>query len=400
MAKPRLSRLVLTAAALLLGLWAAFFLWGWNLPATKWARLLPGFDLAERAFGASPEGWIPRVVAIWLGLLTLLIAGSFLLANFRSRLQKPAVRAHILSLATFGGVSWILFDCMVTHGWVLPSYSIQTMMTNPSSVPVFGHRLLLVWPAMLLKHLLPRLSYVQAFLAVQGIAIVVMVYVVGEWSALFVGRKQKFLGQILLAVFLLPTLGYFNAHDTGVVIFYTLCFFFLYRKQYWLFGITFSVAILNHPNILLLVPTAVAVLWGREKRSTVLWIAGITSMVYLLVRFVLNAAIPIPLSQEVKVWWNMRQVAELKQTLVLGELSVLPWYLFGAAALGSADPFLKRAAILLPMQYLVYFIYGQLNEARLFNGFVPVLIGIFLCYFREHFSTSTVSGCNVSRFQP
>ena len=51
------------------------------------------------------------------------------------------------------------------------------------------------------------------------------------------------------------------------------------------------------------------------------------------------------------------------------------------------------------MQYLMYFTYDHLNEARLFNGFLPVLIGIFLCYFREHFSTSTVRPVQRERFQ-
>jgi hypothetical protein len=397
--KPNLSSFILFAAVILLGLWVAFLFWGWNLPARDWARLLPGFNLAEGIFGASPEHWIRRVIAIWLGLLTLLSTGLLLLAHFRTRLRAD-VKARIFSLASAVGVVCILFGCMVTQGWHLPGYPIQTMMTNPRSVSIFGQRLLLVWPAMLLKHLVPRLSYIQAFLAVQGVAIVIMVYLVGEWSALFIGRNQKFLGQILLALFLLPTFGYFNAHDIGVVIFYTLCFFFLYKKQYWLFGIAFAAGILNHQNILLLIPTAVVVLWGREKRSTVLWVAGITSVVYFLIRFILNVAIPIPQTHEVKVWWNMRQIAELKQTLVFGELSVLPWYVCGAAALESADPFLKRAAILLPMQYVIYFAYGQLNEARLFNGFVPILIGIFLCYFREYFSSSTVSCSQREPFPP
>ena len=37
------------------------------------------------------------------------------------------------------------------------------------------------------------------------------------------------------------------------------------------------------------------------------------------------------------------------------------------------------------MQLGIYSIYGQLNEARLFNGFLPVLIGLYLCYIRERF---------------
>ena len=378
------SSLILAASVFWIVVWSVFFLFGWNLPAETWARILPGFDLAETAFGPSPEEWIPAVVAIWLGALTLATAALFVLAQYRKPLLETHVRQRVCSLAAAAGVTFILFEGMLTRGFVGPWYSIRIMMTNPSSVPVFGQRLLLIWPAMLLKHLFPQLTYIQAFLSVQGVAIVAAVYIMGEWSALFIGKKQKFIGQILMAVFLLPTFGAFMAHDMGVVIFYTLCFLFLYKRKYWVFGIAFFLGILNHQNILLLIPTAVVVLAGREKRSTIVWLATSTLVVYSVTRLILNATVPIPLTHEIKVWWNMRQIAELKQTLVMGELSVLPWYLFGAFALRDADPFLKRAAILLPMQYGIYFLFGQLNEARLFNGFIPVLIGIFLCYLREH----------------
>src|ERR1017187_5544389 len=120
---------------------------------------------------------------------------------------------------------------------------------------------------MLLKHLVPRVTYIQAFLAVQAVAIALSIYVVGEWSALFIGREMKFLGQLLLGVFLFPTFRYYNGHDFGVVIFYTAGLLFLYKKQYWMFGLAVCVGMLNHQNILLLMPPAIAILWGRETRS-------------------------------------------------------------------------------------------------------------------------------------
>jgi hypothetical protein len=335
--------------------------------------------------GPSPERSIPKIVAGFLGILTFIAAGLFLLAHFREDLQKPEVRQSICSLSAAVGVFILLFEGEILYSYKAPWYNIETMMTNPGSVPIFGQRLLFIWPAMLLKHLAPRVTYIQAFLAIQAIAIALSVYVVGEWSSLFIGREMKFLGQLLLGIFLFPTFQYYDGHDFGVVIFYTAGLIFLYRKQYVRFGLAVCVGMLNHQNILLLIPTALWILWGREKRSTVLWLVGLTSASYFSIQFILNTVIPIPQTHEIKIWWNMRQIVELQRTLVLGQLALLAWYVVGAAALVNATPFLKRVVILLPMQYGVYFLFGQLNEARLFNGFVPVLIGIFLCHFRSHF---------------
>ena len=375
---------MLAAVLLLLALWVVFFLWGRRLPASTWARVFPGFDLAERAFGPSPVGWVPKVVAIWLGILTLGTAGLVVLAHFWNDLQRSEVRARIysntLSLAAFYG----LLVELATKVYANPQYDIQTMMTNPRTVPVFGQRLLLVWPAMLLKHLVPQLSFVTAFDIIQAIGIAIAIYLIGEWSALFVGRL-KFLGQIIMALFLLPTFVYLQGHDVGVVITYTLCFLLLYKRQYWFFGLALCVGMLNHQNILLLIPTAVVILWNREKPSKILWLAVLTTAAYFTIQVILNTVLPIPQTHEPKVWWNMRLIAEMHKNMLYGAMTIVPWYVAAAAALGSADPFLKRATVLFPMQVGVFFLYGQLNEARIFNGFLPVVIGILLCFLRDHY---------------
>jgi hypothetical protein len=79
----------------------------------------------------------------------------------------------------------------------------------------------------------------------------------------------------------------------------------------------------------------------------------------------------------------MRQIAELHRTMIFGVMLTVPWYAGAAAVFKFADPFLKRASVLLPLQLAVYSVYGQLNEARLFNGFLPILIGIYLCFTAE-----------------
>jgi hypothetical protein len=380
------SRIMIAGLAVLSVLWLVLLLWGWRLPASTWERIIPGFHEAEAAsaLGPSPSGSIPRIVAKCLGVLTLLTIGSFALIFFRDPLRKPEFRERIWSISVAAGVTWILFEGMLSRGSRAPWYNIETMMTNPGMVPVFGQRLLLVWPAMLLKYLAPGLSYIQAFLAIQAGALAIAVYVIGEWSALFIGERLKFLGQILLAVFLLPTFKYFNAHDVGVVILYTLCLFALYKRNYWLFGIVFCVGVLNHPNTLVLIPVAAAAAWGREKRSTVFWLVVLPSAGYVIIRLILNAAVPLAYSEEIKVWWNMRMLAGPSRELIMGQMSLLPWYVLCAVALGRADGFLQRAAILLPVQYAIFCVFGMLNEARIFDGFIPVMIGIFLCYLRDY----------------
>jgi len=370
------------AGALILGLWIVFLLWGRHLPASTWANILPGFDLAEQAFGPTPAGGVPRVVFRVLLLLTAMLAGLALLFRYWDSLQKPDVIVRLFSLAVAVACCSVLFQNMLGRMQQEPWYNVQTMMTNPASVPVFGQRLLLIWPAMLLKHVIPRLTFIQSFIVIQGVAIVLAIYTIGEWSALFVGHSLKFLGQILLTLLLLPTMLAYQAHDIGVVLTYTFCYIFLYRRSYWLFILAFFIAILNHQNVLLLVPVAGFVMWRKEPNSTIVRVLAICLVVFFLTRYVLNQTIPIPQSHEQKIWWNMRQLAELPRMMIFGVMLTVPWYAGAAIVFKFADPFLKRASVLLPMQLAIYSVYGQLNEARLFHGFLPILIGIYLCFTR------------------
>jgi hypothetical protein len=371
-------------AAIVAALWLIFFFMQWRFGSSVWERTLPGFDTTEAGPLGPVHGSVPGVIVKCLAYMTVLAAAALFVTFNRSRLLESKVPDTLFSAATAIGVALIIFEGMMTRGFEGDWYNIQSMLTHPGSVPIFGQRLLLVWPAMLLKHLVPRLSYIQAFLAIQAVAIGIAVYVVGEWSALFIGRRLKFLGQILLAVFLLPTFNYYTAHDIGVVLIYTLCFLFLYQRSYWLFVVAFCAGVLNHPNILLMAPTAAVIMWTREKRSTTAWIVSLCLAAYVAIRIVLNVEVPLSRSVDLRFWWNMREFAELPRMLLLGTFLLVPWYVCGLAAFHKADPFLKAATVLLPMQLLIFSYYGQLNEARLFNGFLPVLIGIFLCYLRQY----------------
>jgi hypothetical protein len=382
---PRFSQILSIAGAFLLLGWAVFLIWGVRFSDAQWARILPGFQDAEGAFGATPPGHIRVIVGLTLLLLSVLLGLAALAAHYKEKLLAPEVRARLVAAAVALAAIGVLFDNVVERGWEAPWYHIADMMTHPQTVPVFGQRLLMIWPAMLIKHLVPRLSYIQSFIIAQGLGIVLAVYVIGEWSALFVGRELKFLGQILLTVFLLPTAVFYAGHDIGVVFSYCFCFLFLYKRQYPLFLLAFCIGILNHQNILLLIPTAIVVMWRVEDTKTIAWVGAVATIAYFSIQYLLNRMVPVPITHEIKVWWNMRQIVQLYRMMIFGAMLTIPWYVGAALAFKSADPFLKRASVLLPMQLGIYSIYGQLNEARLFNGFLPILIGIYLCYVRERF---------------
>jgi hypothetical protein len=369
------------AGACWLVVWIAFFLWAWHTPPANWPKALPALDPSKEFVGSFAEGQIRRDLALWLGLLMSLNAAGIALLQFRNHLWHPELRQRACSFAAASAVFFVLSYCEVNapeRYW----YEISTMMTKPASVPVYGQRLLFVWPAMLLKHLAPRLAYSQAFVAFQLVALALAIYLIGQWSEIFIRRQLKFLGQFMLGAMLAPTFGYLNGHDFGVVASYTLCFLLLYKRQYWLYGIAFCIGILNHQNILLLIPTAFAIMWGRDKRRATLWTAALTTVAYLSIRYVLNQTVPIPQTHEIKVWHNIRWMAELAGPMLTAQLAMVSWVAFAAIAWTEADAFLKRASILLPMQYGVYFLFGQLDELRLFNGVVPIIIGFCLCHIR------------------
>jgi hypothetical protein len=372
------------AAALWVIVWLGFFLWARHNPSVNWLRELPAFDRGEEFAGPSAEGQITKDLAVCLALLMALNTAGFFLLQFRSRLRRLKLGQRTQSFVAATPIFFALAYCEIfnnpQHLW----YDIPTMMSRPASVPIFGQRLLFVWPAMLLKHLVPKLTYFQAFVALQLVALALAIYLIGEWSEIFIGRPLSFLGQLMLGVMLLPTFGYINGHDFGVVASYTLCFLLLYKRRYWFYGMVFCIGMLNHQNILLLIPTAFNIMWRREKRQCVAWVAALTIVAYFSIRYLLNYAIPIPQTHDYKIWFNIHALGEASQNLAFGQLVLISWCTVAAMAWSKADAFLKRASILLPLQYGVYFLYGQLDEVRLFNGLLPVIIGMCLCYVRCH----------------
>ena len=88
---------------------------------------------------------------------TALLSAAALIARFRDKFQQPEIRTRLIGMRYCGGGDvHFLFNNVATKGWEASWYRISDMMTHPEKVPVFGQRLLMIWPAMLLKHLVPE----------------------------------------------------------------------------------------------------------------------------------------------------------------------------------------------------------------------------------------------------
>lgn len=381
--KPKITLILGIVGVILLILWVGFLSWGLHRSTQEWARVIPGIDLAESDLGSLPPAWAATVAAKFLSLLTAILIAAAILYRFRAPFTNPEFRMRIFAATMTIAVGCALCEDLLFRGVHSTWYKVEVMMTHPETVPVFGQRLLLIWPAVFLRFIIPRLSYIQAYLVVQCVAIFLTVYALGRWSALFVGRNLAWIGQVLFAVFYFPTDVFFQAHDIGVALTYTVCFYLLYRRHYWLYILAFCVGVLNHQNILLLIPTAAAVMWTRDRWDTILRVCAVNAVMYFTIQFILNRMVPVPLTHEYGIWVNMNQLTSLPRTMIFGLMLMVPWWTGAAAFFKNADPFLKAASILLPMEIGIYFVFGRLNEARLFHGFLPILIGIYLCALRE-----------------
>ena len=200
----------------------------------------------------------PRFGILAIEGLCILAALYFLGIRFSRADQTDRMFS---ALATIG-VSVSIFTVLATFARDDYFAPLETLMTNPGSLAIYGQRLLLVWFADAIKLLVPSLSYRRCYLATQFVAILAANYMIGQWAASIVGKQWKLVGQLLFAAMLIPTITYGTFYDIPIVCVYTTCLYFLYKQRYFAFVATLGIGTLNHENTLLLAPVAALVLWG------------------------------------------------------------------------------------------------------------------------------------------
>jgi hypothetical protein len=310
-----------------------------------------------------------------------LLAGAlyFISALFRF----PNVDNRLFSVAVVMALSASIFIILATFARDEYFAPLETLMTDPKSLPVYGQRLLMIWIAKAVKVLLPSFSYRRAYLATQLFATVGAVYVMGKWSALFIGEKWKLVGQCLLVTMLIPTITYSTFYDIPMIGVYTLCLLLLYKGRYVYFLSALAVGTLNHENTLLLVPVAALVLWGVAPWRVSLGIPFAAFAGWGGARVVVQRLIPATSHFEWHVWTNLIALSHPSAELAKSIMTLMFWLICAAIGFRSANQFVRRATVLLPSLVAVTFVAGRFVEARQFDAFIPVAIALILSYLHK-----------------
>jgi hypothetical protein len=372
------ERVCLAVAAVGLLIAVVLLLWHGRLPFEGLVRKFAQIDKwpgSERL--ASQAGMVRKYYRLSL-------AAGFALVGFTALLVWLWGRLNELMQARVWRATWTLASTSVVWFFLfktttaLPGAPVDMLMSDPGSVPIFGHRLLFVWLAKAFQTVAPTQSSLHCFYASQLIAALLAIYAIGRWSAIHVGESLASLGQVIAAVLISTCLTYRNFYDIGIVFFYSLALLALYRRKCVWFVVLVTVATLNHENALLLIPTAAFLLYDSEPPKVWVSVVGAALVGHVLVRFTLQWLMPFQKQVDWRIWTNMTKPFVLPADMAYSILAIGVWYVLGLMSLPACDHRLRRLVVLFPMLFGVTFLFGQFIEPRQFNAFIPVLVAILL----------------------
>lgn len=367
------------------GLLVAFLLVLWRGPLPFEAQVLRFANMdnwTEGARLASQPALLRMYYRLTLAVALSLAGLTTLLALLWSRLNRVTQAMLWRAVCTLS-CTCALCIYLLKMTYDGPWSPVDVLMSNPSALPVFGHRLLFVWLAKAFQVAVPTLSPILCFYASQVIAVLLAIYAVGRWSSFHVGESLGSLGQVLAVILISTCLDYRNFYDIGIVFFFSCGLLALYRRKYIWFVVVVTVGTLNHENALLLVPTAAFLLYDAERPRVWLSVVATSLAGHSLVRVAMQWLIPFHKHVDWRIWSNMTKPFMLHREIGISLLALGGWYALGLMSLPACDKRLRRLLILFPMLFGVTFLFGQLHEPRQFNAFIPVLIAILLSAFRR-----------------
>jgi hypothetical protein len=300
---------------------------------------------------------------------------------------EKIVRSRVSSLS-----SWLVgFVCGATilialeHGYEGSWYLLSTMMHRLQvAPPAFGYRILFPLLADQLQSVVPSLTDHNCFIAVQMAIIAVTVYLSGEWARLFHPQYGRLLGYALLALMVCPTIDYWTFYDIAIVGFWTFCYLLLHHRRFLSYMAMLAAATLNHENILLIIPCALAYSWGRMRTSRLLLFAGCQAAAWAGVRWAVTSLVPAGRLFDNRLWENLVFWKHYSLVSILSAWAILlPWWLIAYLGWKHAPRLLRCSALSLPGLLLVTMLFGRFDEARQFAAFIPTCIGLIACWLRQ-----------------
>jgi hypothetical protein len=212
---------------------------------------------------------------------------------------------------------------------------------------------------------------------------------VGRWTALFVRSRLKYLGQLLWVAMIVPTIYYYTFYDIAIVFFYCSCLILLYKRRYAPFLLVLAIGTLNYENTLLLVGVALFTLYGITARRIWIGVPLAALVVWAMVRLFVQRLVPMESHFDPRIWNNILDLAHPSGDIVQSAATLVFWWACAAIGFRVADPFLRRATILLPALVAVTFIAGKFREPRQFDAFIPIAIGLIVTCFKPEDQASS-----------
>jgi hypothetical protein len=293
-------------------------------------------------------------------------------------LSDPSVR-HRLTLTT------VIVACAVAILRTLFIHSFDgswvpvDRVLNFTADPPWNHRVLFVWLANGVRHLRPAMSPFQAYFASQVVPTFLALVFTTRWAARFVPRRELWIAPVLMTLILIPTITYRTFFDIGIVAVFALGLDLLFRRELPAFLLVLGIGVLNHEITLFLIPLFLLLYFDRMRRLELFGWTIAQLVVYVGIRAGLALALPVgAFWQGGKLAYNLNLILGVKPELVFGLATLVFWFALGALGWKRVTPLLRRCVWVLPLFVVEVIVVGQLNEARQFDAFFPVLIAVIM----------------------
>ena len=263
-------------------------------------------------------------------------------------------------------------------------YQLSAYIHNTKdAIPPYLYRPLFPFLAARLELLFHSLSDLGSFKVTQLPCIAITVYLIGKWASLFLPGFGRLLGFMLAALMLVPTLGYWNFYDIPLTGFWTACLLLLYYEKPMSYLLVFTLATLNHENILLIVPCAALYFWKRMAPWKLAAFVAAQLAAWACVRYLVVSAFsvaPVLFYNDLELnltFWRSYET----HALLYSAATLFPWWALAAMGWKHAPRILRCAALSFPGLILVTILFGKFDEPRQFDAFIPTCIGFIACLF-------------------
>ena len=364
--------------------WGVLLYWGQELVSLFANGIGPNiFAIPPDLLARKDEAALIRMLFMFSLLTTLLSLVLLVMYSFRSFVVKHW--AHYRSARAFEyfiylGTSYVCFLSLYRQGFEGEWYGLEDVMRYEAAAP-FNHRLLFVWLAIGIKTSFPAFSESRCYFLSQIPVILVLFYIIRKWAGLFAPQGYSWLAQVFLVLMLIPTVGYFTFYDFGVVLFSTLGLYYLFRGNLHAYYATLMIGTLNHEVIAILIPIFCVLYFDRMDRTRFAVWTLTQVLSYMTLRALLFRLLPMEAAWESgMVWWNIDSVINRPGPVLRSLAALVFWYVIAFLGFQHAPSRLRRCVVMLPLLLVMIFLVGQVNEPRLFNSFVPVVIGLVMTF--------------------